>query len=128
MKVLLIIFNYILFILFLFYFKIENVDMNKGKPFQNGLGKAWRGNSHTGTIEGSLLHITQQEEGRFSPPLATTQPMGNCHNSANEKPPHPPTSHSLLMHFIQSSPSQPLLFSIKEQFSPLFSGLTYGLP
>ena len=33
---------------------------------------------------GSLLYILQQEEGRFSPFQATTQPVTNCHNSANE--------------------------------------------
>lgn len=31
---------------------------------------------------------TKQDEGKFSPPLAMAQPMRDCHNPANEKPPH----------------------------------------
>lgn len=48
----------------------------------------WQHTLHTpaGRI---LLYIPQQEEGRFSRRLATTQPMRNCCNSTNEKPPQP---------------------------------------
>lgn len=53
----------------------------------------------TGTTCGSILYIPQQEESYFIYPsrkkedfsrrLATTQPMRNCCNSTNEKPPQP---------------------------------------
>ena len=52
----------------------------------------------------------QQEKGRFSPCLATAQPMRDCHNSANEKPPHfaLPVSPNRL--FVCNSSSQLPLF------------------
>ena len=37
---------------------------------------------------GKCLQFPTPSRGRFSLCLATVQPMRNCHNSANEKPPH----------------------------------------
>lgn len=42
-------------------------------------------------VGSGLFYITQQE-GRFYPCPVTTQPVKNCHNSANEKLPQPKLS------------------------------------
>lgn len=74
-----------------------------------------------------LCLLLQQEEGR-APQLATTQPMKDFYNSANEKPLHFkfPVSSNVL--FVYNSPSEFVLSSIKELSCPLFSGPVHGLP
>lgn len=72
-----------------------------------GMGKAYNRSSHALPVivgcpkqeeaylvsptEGRKMFSTllpQQEEGRFSPPLAMAQPMRDSHNLASEKPRH----------------------------------------
>ena len=68
----------------------------------------------------------QQEKESFPLPLATAQPVRDCHNWANEKPPYselPVCSNRLFVcNNLQNFP----LSSIKQHCSPLFSRLAYG--
>lgn len=70
---------------------------------------------------GEVYYLRTPARGRFSPCLATAQPMRDCHSSANEKPPHfalPVSSNQL---FVYNSPlSLPFSF-MKQESSPLIS-------
>lgn len=61
--------------------------------------------------------LVLHQEGGSSPHPATTQPMKNCYNSANEQPLYfkSPVSSNRL--FVYNSPLEILLSSIKEHYS-----------
>ena len=69
----------------------------------------------------------QQEEGRFSPHLATAQLMRDCHNSANEKPLYFKLAVSSNGLSVYNTFSQLPFSSIKEPTSLLFHIFTCGL-
>lgn len=68
--------------------------------------------------------LPQQEEEKITPRPVTTQPIGDCHNSASEKSLYFELSVSSNGLFIYNSSSQ----VVKRAFSPLFLWTSYDSP